>query len=67
MSFGKVMAPALTSLAIIISMSYSGYDSLIRINLEKCLKKFLMWVLLPKFQTFKNSDFCFLTEKMRSW
>lgn len=22
-----------------------------------------MWVLLPKFQTFKNSDFCFLTEK----
>ena len=28
-------------------------------------KNFFMWVLLPKFQTFKNSDFCFLTEKMR--
>jgi hypothetical protein len=36
-----------------ISMSCSSYDFLIRKNLEKCFKFFLMYTLLLKFQTFK--------------
>lgn len=51
---------------VVISMSYSGYDSLIRGNLEKCFKIFFTCAMLPKFRTFKNTGFCCLTEKITS-